>query len=332
MIAKARDEMGSVKVAQNGAPIAEIRFRDFSLHARSLGRAFSVNGSIAMLQGHEACFDCSTDEAMNIPRPATLVAGFATSLEKWERWEVDWKLVLAEFNAPYFHMKEFFGTRKGAFAEPRWRSEKYRNKFIGALSEVTSSWMLATIGGRMEHQLFEAACKACKVEGIFNPFAACGRDCAVRTRDLIRGKYKTDLPIAYVFERGDPGPEMLDRLMLKSEVPSPLFKRPRPAKSPSLEKEDPHLPRLQAADLLAWHLRRAAQGILNRDSFYASIKQFRNIPDVSWKECGPEEMVTLLHSLEVERIKPDPLSQLKAPRDPKSSFRAAINPELRSST
>ncbi len=268
------------------------------------GKVFNVNGTIAILQGYRACFDCSYDEAANIPRPATVVAGFAASLENWDSWEVDWKLVLAEFNAPYFHMKEFFNRKKGVFAEPRWRSEAYRNKFIQALSDVTSSWMLATIGGRMEHRLFEDARKVCEIDGIFNPFSACGRDCAVRARDLIRGKYKSDLPIAYVFERGDYGHEMLDNLMLKSELPSPLFKRPRPAVSASLEKEDPHLPQLQAADLLAWHLRRASQGSLTRDSFFVSVKQFRKITEVSWKECDPEAMVTLLHSLEAKRIKP----------------------------
>jgi hypothetical protein len=267
------------------------------------GKAFNVNGSIAMLQGYMGCFDCSTDEAANIPKPVTVVAGFATSLEKWEQWETNWRLVLAEFHAPYFHMKEFFDTRKGAFAEPRWRSEKYRNKFIEALSNVTSDWMLVTVGGLMDHHLFEQASLVCKVSGIFNPFSACGRDCAVRTRDLIRGKYKSDLPIAYVFERGDPGPEMLDRLMLRSELPSPLFKRPRPAENPALEKEDPHLSQLQAADLLAWHMRRASHdGGLNRESFDASIKVFHRIPDRSWKECTKEHMVTLLHSLEAERI------------------------------
>ncbi len=260
-----------------------------------------MSGAIAVFQGYTACFDCSVDEAQDIRQPATVVAGFVASLEKWEKWEVGWKLVLKEFNAPYFHMKELFSTKNGVFADTKWKNEAYRNKFVDALSEVTSECMAATIGGRMEHHLFNSANQVCEIDGVFNPFSACGRDCAVRAKYLIRGKYKSNLPIAYIFERGDKGAEMLDRLMLQSELPSPLFKRPRPGASKSLEQEDPHLPQLQAADLLAWYLRRAAQGRLNTGSFSISIKQLRNIPDVSWKDCTKEEMAALLHSLSVKR-------------------------------
>jgi hypothetical protein len=260
------------------------------------------------LQGYKACFDCSVDDPNRVRQPITLVAGFIATVEHWERWESDWKLVLAHFNAPYFHMKEFFDSKKGAFTEKKWRGESYRNHFIEKLSDVTRTWTSATIGGCMTQSLFDEACRLRQVDGFLNPFSACARDCAVRSHHLIRDKYKSELPIEYVFERGDIGGDsgdittkgLLDKLMFASQLPSPIYRRARPGNA-HVEKEDPHLMQLQAADLLAWHLRRAAQGMLHRGSFAASIKSFSQSNDVSWKECTDRDMARLIHSLRIPK-------------------------------
>ena len=267
-----------------------------------------MNGSVSVLQGYKVCFDCTADDPKKVRQPITLVAGFIATVEHWERWESDWKLILTDFNAPYFHMKEFFDRKKGAFAAKKWRSESYRNHFIKLLSDVTCTWTSATVGGCMTQSLFDEASRLRQVESFFNPFAACARDCAVRTRDLIRGKYKSCLPIEYVFERGDVGGDvgnsatkgLLDTLMLDSQLPSPIYRRSRPGNA-SIEKDDPCLIQLQASDLLAWHLRRATQGLLHRTSFEVSIKSFSQANDVSWKQCTDADMATLVHSLRIPK-------------------------------
>jgi hypothetical protein len=44
--------------------------------------------------------------------PQTLVAGIVSSAEQWAQWEIEWRLTLAKFNVPYFHMREFNSFKK----------------------------------------------------------------------------------------------------------------------------------------------------------------------------------------------------------------------------
>jgi hypothetical protein len=50
------------------------------------------------------------------------MAGYAAPSYLWGRFEVDWKLALARFNVPYFHMRGFTFCH-GPYAEPSWKSD-----------------------------------------------------------------------------------------------------------------------------------------------------------------------------------------------------------------
>jgi hypothetical protein len=253
----------------------------------------------SMLGRYEACFDCSSDGKSD-PHPATVVAGYVATVEQWASWEYDWRLVLAAFDVPYFHMREFNGFG-GPFSSPKWRSSLYRAEFVSRLANVTTQWTLGSFAGRMEQRIYEDANQLCEVERFLNPYAACGRDCAVRVRNFVRNELGSNFPIDFVFERGDQGVGMLNSLMEQSELPHPVFKRPRFAKNAQLDVNDPPAISLQAADLLAWEVRRAVKDTANQKRLRKSMKSLQSARNLSWKDCGYEEIATLIHSLYIPR-------------------------------
>ena len=96
------------------------------------GTASSPENYFVMMTEYQVFFDCSKDESKEIISPATVVAGFVSTVENWGQWETDWRLALASFDVPYFHMKEFNAPDKkdGAFADIKWQSETYRSLFV----------------------------------------------------------------------------------------------------------------------------------------------------------------------------------------------------------
>src|SRR5438552_7774144 len=67
------------------------------------------------------------------------VAGYIAMPAQWERFSFDWRLVLAKYSVPYFHMRQFAcSAPKSPFAE--WKDKPgTRNAFIRELVDVTRS-------------------------------------------------------------------------------------------------------------------------------------------------------------------------------------------------
>jgi hypothetical protein len=57
------------------------------------------------------------DEAGGEDHGFTVVCGWVASIEQWDGFEVDWKLFLAKYDVPYFHMKELIPIPKGHFSK-----------------------------------------------------------------------------------------------------------------------------------------------------------------------------------------------------------------------
>ncbi len=208
---------------------------------------------MAILTGFNSYFDCSSDEHPSVADPKTVVAGYVASVEDWAQWEIDWRLALASFDVPYFHMKEFVAYKK-AYSHPKWKSGGYRAEFLSTLVSITNRSILASFCSVTQKHLFELANTFFELDKHANPFVMSGTDSAMHVRSFMREKYKSDMPIAYIFEKGDEGKGMLIESMECIKLPSPIFKRPRP--NPELDKDDPPCLQLQACDLIAWEIRR----------------------------------------------------------------------------
>jgi hypothetical protein len=65
---------------------------------------------------------------------ASIVSGWLSEVYQWELFDYDWRILLAQYDLPYFHMKEFAHS-KGPFTnwkdEPNKR-ENFLRKAIGS--------------------------------------------------------------------------------------------------------------------------------------------------------------------------------------------------------
>lgn len=153
----------------------------------------------------------------------------------------------------------------------------------------------------MKRALFDEYNQIYELDHRFNPFSICARDCAAQVRNYIRKVVKSDLPIAYIFDRGDEGRGFLIQEMEASNLPSPVFKRSRP--DPELDRDDPYAVQLQACDLAAWELRRGEHDLESgklpselRKSLIALKHKVR-----IWKETKESDLQGLIQVAEVPK-------------------------------
>lgn len=264
--------------------------------------SYSGNNFMIALSGYVAYLDRSADPDSEAGG-GTVVAGFASSVEEWALWEEDWKAVLAEFRVPYFHMKEFNSlSSTGPFSGEEWRDETHRRNFIARLVISIRKWARVSVADHMEHQMYRDANILCEVDDVFNAYAECGRNCTLQVREFIRTKLQSSLPISYVFDKGDQGRGMLTSLMERCDLPAPVFKRSRPdPKRPELDMDDPPMIPLQAADLLAWELRRWKNDYRDGERMRKSMRAFLGMENVIWKECTYTDMARVIHSIGIPR-------------------------------
>src|ERR1039458_4545730 len=242
---------------------------------------------VIALKGYSAYFDASYDQG--ITDVSTVVAGYVATVDSWIDWELAWQAALDEFHVPYFHMKKFIANR-GAFSAPEWKSEQYRKRFISRLVEITKGHIIATVGALTWQSVFDQQNQFFELDQRYNPYVLCGRDCAVQVHSFIREQLKSDLPIAFVFERGDDGWGMLVKEMEASGLPSPIRKHARP--DPAID--DPPALELQACDLLAWEIRRGRQDSKSRKKLRGSLQALAEVKYRLWHESEPDDLVRLI--------------------------------------
>jgi hypothetical protein len=244
------------------------------------------------LSGYEAYFDASRDG----DNKQIVVAGYVSTVEEWEQFEIAWRLTLAKYDLPYFHMREFTASQK-AFKHSKWKSEIYRAGFLSDLALIIRSWTAASVACAMKQALFDRYNETYDLGGRFNPYSICGRDCAAQVRAYIRKDVKSELPITYILDQGDEGRGFLMKEMEASGLPPPVFKRSRPyPKHPELDKSDPPRVQLQACDLSAWELRRGDEDIVKGKKGIELRKSLHALSDMKriWKETKEPDLKGLI--------------------------------------
>ncbi|MGA9566549.1 MAG: hypothetical protein WBS19_13565 [Candidatus Korobacteraceae bacterium] len=214
-----------------------------------------------------------------------VVSGWLSTVEQWERFTVDWKLVLAKYDVPYFHMKEFAHS-VDAYANG-WKGEDTkRANFIRSLLSVIKDYARASFSSMIESRVFAEVDKEYEVrENFGNEYALCGRTCVAKVNLWLRA-HGYDRPAEYVFEDGDERGR-LSHLIESTGYAAPIFK-------PSRDRvtEDglvvPGLIPLQAADFAAYELRKGWDDFGDTDEIWKYRKSFLGIGQIAQGEgdCG----------------------------------------------
>jgi hypothetical protein len=210
---------------------------------------------------------CYFDESGGDDIKWTYVCGYAASITQWERFEIDWKIFLAKYDVPYFHMKEFSHS-KGPFE--KWKTdEAIRSCFMREAAEIIRHTIQHSFVSLVSHEIFAEANTHYKFHEVFSsPYALAGRAC-------IESAYEWGKEIEYVFEDGCPDKGGLLRAM-NACLPcreTPSFKPSRDFK-PSDRWPDGRvgIVPLQAADFLAYESRKL---LVDREKLKNGSRKFR---------------------------------------------------------
>jgi hypothetical protein len=241
-----------------------------------------------MLAEYTAYFDASGKKQDG----HTVVAGYISSARAWEAFEIDWKLILVRYGVPYFHLLDL-RRKEGPFRAAKWKSSRYCAQFSADLTSIIQSCAMASVGCSILHSDFDEINKEYFLDRRFNPYAICGRDCAVRAHLFIRERYSQTALIEYIFEEGDSGGQFLENEMKRSGLPIPIFRPGKPQKN--APERGPTI-QLQAADLLAWEVRKYARSKKDRKSLEALKRT-----EVLWASYPAAEIRRLCFSAGIKR-------------------------------
>jgi hypothetical protein len=180
------------------------------------------------------------------------VAGFVSSVPKWNRFEKQWAEILAAYGITFFHMTEF-ASSTGEFKS--WKGETAKRKeFIELLVDCirrhtkkgfASSIVLADYN--------EINAKFLLSERAGQPFTMCGIACLWSVRDWAE-KHKLDAKqLLYMIEDGDEDQgELMARVKKDGYKIIPLAKSDANA--------------FQAGDLVGWKARTAIHNAFSKGS------------------------------------------------------------------
>lgn len=233
------------------------------------------------------------------------VAGFVADSRKWQEFEPSWRLVLAKYHLPYFHMNEF-APSQGIFSS--WRGDETRRAsllrdLIQVVGETAEFWVCCSV----RTVIFDEVKERYPVifEGGAYPLVA--RISIALSHNIMRARHGV-ADIQHVFESGDQGKGqlvgMIERLNAHTAaarargiydpradpypIPIPIFK---PSRDTATEKG---LLPLQAADLAAWEFHK-----LHREAALNSRRVRRSIRELSRRIPGDHKVLNVSGLMEI---------------------------------
>jgi hypothetical protein len=212
-----------------------------------------------------ACYCDEAEETYTALRGGfTVVAGYTGTAQKWDGFEIDWKLLLAHYKVPYLHMREL-AHWIGPYA--KWKERPMvRNHFLRDASEIIRSKVQMGFTCFVWHLSFQRVNALYKLEECFStPYALSGYLCMAIAEQWRAKGGKPE--IKYVFEDGgiDKGGLVRGTTSILPHMPTPTFEAGKDWKpSRKWPQGRKGLVHLQAADYLAYENRKALTDRINK--------------------------------------------------------------------
>jgi hypothetical protein len=186
-------------------------------------------------------------------RSFVVVGGWIASTKEWENFEIDWKLFLASYKVPYFHMREFAHSR-GPYE--KWKNaDSFRARFVHDAWDVIKYRVQGGFVSLVQDILFNRVNRFYELqEKIPSSYALASRVCMEWADEKSNGQCPC------VFD--DPGKAPLRNTLIQvasaePKLPTPVFEASRDV--PHRKKGTRRgVVQLQAADFLAWEVRKYA--------------------------------------------------------------------------
>lgn len=200
-----------------------------------------------------AMLTCYFDEAGGDDCKFIVVAGFVASIQQWQNFEYDWRILLSKYDVPYLHMREL-AHFKGPFR--KWKRQPgTRAKFLAMAADIINCAARFGVSVYIHHKDFEYANREYELSELFSsPYALAGRLCVAEANRERRQTTSGPLDMEYVFEEGGPDKGGLLRAMsIAPMLSSPIFKPSRDIKDRKVGLRR-GVVQLQAADYLAYEI------------------------------------------------------------------------------
>jgi hypothetical protein len=237
------------------------------------------------------------DDAGGADHGFTVVGGWVSTADKWDRLDTDWRLLLAHYDLPYFSMKEC-SQFKGVFE--KWKDcYGTRDKFLRDAAEIIQAYVLAGFASIIVHSEFDAINKRYTLkEYVGSPYALAGRICIKAANKWGLANDYEGWRINYVFDKGTPKAGLLQRLLEREGVGDPIFRSPLDVDHEG-ELTQKGLTPLQVADFLAYELRKIKKDdpeeLRPISEYRKSIRALAKVPS-TWGECKLHDLESLCQS------------------------------------
>jgi hypothetical protein len=219
------------------------KIRDYGSPLDHIAAAINASAGtlFAMLTGY-------FDDAGGADHGYTVVAGWVSTVERWREFAEQWDSMLAGFQVPFFDMKTL-SHFKGVYA--KWEKQpQMKNDFIAAACRIIASFAQYQFASIVPHVAFAKANESYRLkEHVGNEYALAGVSCALKMRDWARQNSPQSFEV--VFEDGTAKRGKLVDAMRKEHFAEPIFRPSRPT-----DDGRPHVVQLQAADFLAYEVRK----------------------------------------------------------------------------
>jgi hypothetical protein len=252
---------------------------------------FSEDNLFVMLHDLTAYFD----DAGGADHGFTVVSGWVSTVANWKRFDIDWRLLLAHYDLPYFSMKEC-AQFKGPFDKWEGINQGTRSSFLRDAADVIKSYVLYGFGSVIQHKEFDAVNRRYTLkEYVGSPYALAGRICTkhVRRWGLKNGYERWKL--AFVFDKGTPKSGTLAKLMEREGLGNPIFLSPLDTFHEGKLVQKGLTP-LQAADFLAYELRKIhkddPEELWPIEKYRKSVRALVRVPSF-WGKCTKADLESL---------------------------------------
>jgi hypothetical protein len=207
-----------------------------------------------------AMLTCYFDEAGGSDIGYTVVAGWAASVEQWDRFEADWRIFLAKYDVSHFHMKQY-AQSSGPFR--KWKGGQWegtRKNFMRDAAHIILSNAQRGFISLVPHESFAEIDRRYKLRDFFSSeYAFVGRACVAGANQWWNRTRSSPLDMKYIFEDGGPDKGGLIQSMtaFPPYLPSPAFE---PSRNIAPSRKWPQgrtgVIQLQAADYLGYEIRK----------------------------------------------------------------------------
>jgi hypothetical protein len=226
------------------------------------------NWERALMAMLTTAFDISVDQ----PAKRFLVmAGFVSEAKAWEEFDKSWRSRLAKDNLSYFHMQRFAHatTHPTKPFDKSWiGKETRRQKLISDLLDIIQSHAFRKFGVVVQSEAAKSLSATFQYE--MREIEVAGRMMAIEVESW-RVREKFSNRVEHIFEDGDDGKGQLEETVRFVNGVRPIFR----AKKDNPDKGIVGFTPLQAADILAFEIKKAADDASFKNGQVPNSYQFR---------------------------------------------------------